>query len=545
MDANFHGQAGRIRAGVQILLVFVAFLCLFVPFAMAQENCVSPERIQTLKSDITSQKPVQENAALKSEILGMKADFASRATQSTTDQQNPKNAVPNSAETGRKPVEIMCSILNVEPWPVSSTVGEDGASAWINLVKNYFSPQLQLDLVPIISAGVDQGQIRKDSELASLIDRLRLKAGQPQLFGTQAVIKDGFLVLSPLQSEERVDAWRSEYGMAPLSNYIRAMQFSYRKPFIRSTAKPSRVATSSPPQQKSNEPNLLIPGSDNDVVKIETSLVTVDVTVYGPTAVKLNKSDFKVYEDGKEQEISVFAAPESPFDIILLLDLSGSTAEKVGLIKKTTKRFVEMKRDTDRVAIVTFADSQTVVSPLEADKTKLLDSVSKIKDYGGSNIWDAEKFALDMLKKDSPAERRKAVVVMTDGVDNALTYQPGFGSKILFADLVEEVRNNSTEIFPIFLNTQGPDSRSDNIYADARRTLQLLANESGGNYYTTKDIGKLNEVYERVLKDVGQVYSLGYEPKNPKRDGSWRSIRVEISGHPDIKVKTRPGYYAK
>jgi VWFA-related protein len=514
--------------------------------ANAQDNCVSAERIETLKSDILSQKPFQQNSVLASEIVQMKTDFANQATPETPNKGLGKKPEPKPAASKQDVVKRMCSILNTEPWPTKSTVGKDGASAWINLVKNYFSFELQRSFLPIISAGVDKDQIDKDSELASLVDRLRLRAGQPQLFGTQAVINNGFLVLSPLQSDEKVDAWRAEYGIPPLNDYIRALQYNYRKPLIRSTARPSRVAISAgSAQQKTNGSNLLVPGTDdNDVVKIETSLVTVDATVYGPILEKLGKSDFKVYENGQEQEINVFAAPESPFDIVLLLDLSGSTAEKVGLIKKTTKRFVEMKRDTDRVAIVTFSDSQTVVSPLETDKTKLLDSVSNIKDYGGSNIWDAEKFALDMLKKDSPPERRKAIVIMTDGVDNALTYEPGFGSKTLFADLVEEVRNNPTEIFPIFLNTQ-VNTYSDGAYADARRTLQLLADESGGNYYTTKDIGKLSEVYERVLKDVGQVYSLGYEPKNPKRDGSWRSIRVEIPSHPDIKVKTRPGYYAK
>jgi len=150
-----------------------------------------------------------------------------------------------------------------------------------------------------------------------------------------------------------------------------------------------------------------------------------------------------------------------------------------------------------------------------------------------------------MLQRDSKPDRRKAVVVMTDGVDNALTYERGAGSKTLYADLIEQVRNNSTAIFPIYLDTQGSGEANAQMYADARRTLQLLADESGGNYYTTKEIGKLSEVYERVLRDVGRVYSLGYEPTNAKRDGSWRTIKVEIQNHPEIKVRARPGYYAK
>jgi VWFA-related protein len=80
---------------------------------------------------------------------------------------------------------------------------------------------------------------------------------------------------------------------------------------------------------------------------------------------------------------------------------------------------------------------------------------------------------------------------------------------------------------------------------DARRTMQLLADESGGTLYTTANLDSLNEVYERVLEDVGRVYCLGYQSKNDKRDGTWRSIRVEIPTHPELKVRSRSGYYAR
>ena len=540
MDANFRKIARRAKQDALIVFVFGAILCL-ANLATAQNVCVSPERIQALKTDIASQKTVTENSALRTEILQMKADLAALSAQDSRD----KSAAPSPEQT-QKAVERMCSILKSEPWPSKSTVGEDGASAWIRLVKTYFSPQLQVALLPVISAGVDKDQIKKDAELASLIDRLRLRAGLPQLFGTQAAANNGFIVISPLLSAEHVDAWRAEYGIVPLRIYIRALQSAYQTPVIWSPVKPARVEVKAETAQPQNGSALLqIGNDDNDVVTVNTSLVTIDATVFGQNLPDLGKSDFKVYEDGKPQDISVFSTPKSPFDIILLLDLSGSTAEKLGLIKKTTKNFIEMKRDVDRVGIVTFSDKQTVVSPLESDKEKLFDSLSKIKDFGGSWVWDAEKFALDMLQRDSTPDRRKAIVVMTDGVDNALTYEPGAGSKTLFADLIEDVRNNSTAIFPIYLNTQEPGELNAQMYADARRTLQLLADESGGNYYTTKDIGKLSEVYERVLRDVGRVYSLGYEPTNGKRNGSWRTIKVEIPGHPEIKVRARTGYYAK
>jgi VWFA-related protein len=335
--------------------------------------------------------------------------------------------------------------------------------------------------------------------------------------------------------------------MGTLRDQIRAMEEQYKMPLIRSTAKAAKIDVPNSEVPAASTDKLLDPGSDENVTKVETSLVTIDAVVYGPPTTKLEKNDFRVYENGEEQEIHVFGAAESPSDIVLLLDLSGSTSDKVGLIRKTTKQFIEMKRDVDRVSIITFAGAQSVVSPLETDKTKLLDRVGKLKDSGESRVWDAINFAIEMLKRESPSDRRKAVVVMTDGVDNSLAFEPGFGSNMLFSELLESVRNNSIALFPIYLDTEGTGSDSVNkrVYADARRTLQLLADDSGGVYYAAKDISNLGEVYERVLKDLGRVYSLGYEPKNSTRDGFWRTIRVEIPGHPEITVRARSGYYAK
>jgi VWFA-related protein len=546
MDANFHSCAVRLHLRMRLLLT-AAFLCVLVIAGLAQEPCsITAERIQALRSGIETLKDPQPNPELRTEILEMRTAQATQARISNT-SGSPAPAPADMAEIVKRAPERVCSILNKQPWPVKSVVGIDGAAAWISLLRSYLPYQTQLSLVPVISAGVDKKEIDKNEDLAFLIDRLRLRGGLAQLFGTQATEDKGFLVLYPLQSEEKVDQWRAEYKLPPLNDYIRALQLTYRKPLIRSTDKVARVTVPTDKSAKqSPAADLLAPGvDDNDVVKVQTSLVTIDATVYGDGRTPLDKKDFKVYENGQQQDITVFGAPESPFDIVLLLDLSGSTENQVGLIKKTTKRFVEMKRDVDRVAIVTFAGQQNLVSPLESDKAKLLDSIGKMKDGGDSRVWDAEKFALDMLNRDSSAGRRKAIVVMTDGADNALTYMPDFGSETLFADLVEEVRDSSVAIFPIFLDTQGPGSDSARVYADARRTLQLLASESGGNYYTADELSDLNEVYGRVLQDMGRVYSLGYEPRDARRDGTWRSIRVELQGHPEIKVRARPGYYAK
>jgi VWFA-related protein len=536
-----------IRTCLTIFLLLIAATA-----AMSQDKCLSAERVATLLGQIKEASNVQVNEALKAEILAIKKEMSAEAAASVVEKSR---ASTNNVGIGKtedpsitavKRSERICQILNSSAWPGKSLVGEEAASAWISLVKTYTSVPQQLDLLPIVSAGLNSGEIAKDSDLASFVDRLRLRVGQPQLFGTQLTEQNGFIVLYPLQSDQNVDGFRKEFGMDPLKDHLRAIQNVYKKLVIRSTLQVKRLpAPNAQTSSARTASDLINSNTDDGVVKVDTSLVTIDATVSGATTPKLGKGDFRIYEDGQEQEITAFDASDSPFDIILLLDLSGSTSNNVGLIKKTTKHFIEMKRNTDRIAIVTFSDRQTVVSPLEADKTKLLDDVSHIKGYGASWVWDAEKFAIDLLKRDSPDGRRKAVVVMTDGIDNGLYFTLGGGSSILFADLVEEIRNNQVSFFPIYLNPGGPESNIGPINENARRTMQLIADESGGTFYTTANLDSLNEVYERVLQDVGRIYSLGYQPKNDKRDGTWRSIKVEIPNHPELKVRARSGYYAK
>ena len=105
----------------------------------------------------------------------------------------------------------------------------------------------------------------------------------------------------------------------------------------------------------------------------------------------------------------------------------------IAWIKKSTRRFIEVKRPVDRVAVVTFSDTQTIVSDLESDKEKLLARIKDLDGGGGSLVWDSIKFAQNMLEKGSSEGRRRAIVVMTDGLDNSLTFEVRSGSKISFA----------------------------------------------------------------------------------------------------------------
>src|SRR5262249_59255012 len=132
----------------------------------------------------------------------------------------------------------------------------------------------------------------------------------------------------------------------------------------------------------------------------------------------------------------------------------------------------------DRLAIVTFTDTPTIVSTLTEDRAKLIEAVKNIGGTGASYVWDALKFTLDQVIGAKTLERRRAVVFMTDGVDNALG-GGGLGSTISFADLVEAVRGSGALIFSFYLGTEhderGGWGSAGRRYINGRRNLALLS----------------------------------------------------------------------
>ena len=198
----------------------------------------------------------------------------------------------------------------------------------------------------------------------------------------------------------------------------------------------------------------------------------------------------------------------------------------------------------DRVAIVTFSDQPTVLSPLTLDREQLAASIGKMDDEGGSRIWDAVRFVLDNVIGPRTAERRRAVVLMSDGLDGSLIRFTSAGSKTTFADLLEQVRQTDTLIVPIQLDNSFGSFMAGQ-FENAQRTMNLLAEESGGSYYKARKLSDLNGVYEQVINDLGKVYSLGYKPKTVTDELTWRSVEVTILNRPDLVARTRPGYYAQ
>ena len=294
-----------------------------------------------------------------------------------------------------------------------------------------------------------------------------------------------------------------------------------------------------------------------ETIRIDSDLVDLKVSVLGQTATvssqALTQKDFAVFEDGKPQDIEFFAAADAPFDLVLLLDLSGSTPKKLKMIRDSAKRFVDAARPVDRIALVTFTDRPALYSSFTLDRKKLKKAIDSMDEaFGGTNFWDALNYVLTDMVVQGPTSHRSAIVVMTDGIDNALEGVPGEGSTITFEALLENIRNSESLIFPIYLDTEAEIVKqykrlhvSKENFATARHQLSEIATACATTMYKATKLSDLDQAYGQVVRDLSTVYSIGYRPSNSSPDGKWRSVEVKILDHPDLIARTKRGYYAK
>lgn len=541
---GMRGTCVRITIALLLLTGFSA-----AQSAVVQEKCLQPGKLVEIRNKLAGSEESPRNGPLGEEILQAATRLTNLARAAKAETAAGKTAQAELDTFSKAWAGRVCTILNTNGWPRKAAVGRDGSERFLFIIHQTLSRTQQLEVYPVIADAFQQMELEGSEVLASFVDRLRLAIGRKQLYGSQAYVRDGFLVMAPIENIAGVDKRRAAFGLTSLRAYERDLEIEFRQPLIRMV---SEAPLPTIQQNRAAENAVSKLGDLVDeipVINVETAFVSLDVIVPEAAAsgsASLEKSDFQLFDSGKKIEIETFARAEAPFDIVLLLDLSGSTSDKVGLIRKSTRRFVEMKRANDRVAVVAFHDTQLIVSELEADKAVLLERIKKIEGRGGSNIWGSIKFGLDMLDQESAGGRRKAIVLMSDGADNQLAFFRTLTRHLSFADLVEAVQRSNAAIFPIYLDTEDRnDLGSRRVYSQARQTLSYLAEQSAGNMYSAKKLDDVAEIYDRVLKDVGTVYTLGFTPDVESGSPQWRELRVEIPSRPNLKLKHRPGYLTR
>lgn len=292
--------------------------------------------------------------------------------------------------------------------------------------------------------------------------------------------------------------------------------------------------------------------ADEDAIVLKAALVNLNVSVTnrsGAALANLKKEDFEVAENSVPQKIEFFQPTTAPFNLVLALDLSGSIKDKLDVVKSAALRFVDVLSPQDKVAVVTFTDEIRVVSQLTSDREELKRRIKAVdRSQGGTAFYEALWFALlDTLR--GTRGQRNAIVVMTDGVDSSLDRYNPMQSRVSFSQLARRLEESDVTVFPIYLDTEYEEvfergNSSSEAYAIARDQLERIGELTGGQTFKAEKVGDLSGVYKQVAAAIRTVYSVGYYPTNPERDGTFRRVRVGVN-RADAAVRTRKGYYAK
>lgn len=294
-------------------------------------------------------------------------------------------------------------------------------------------------------------------------------------------------------------------------------------------------------------------GADGELVlKVETNLVTIPVSVIDRNGIyvpDLSQSDFKIYEDGKEQAITYFGSTDKPFTVILLLDTSPSTAYRIEEIQNAALAFIDQLKPQDKVMVVEFDGNIHVLTEATNDRSRLTKAVKRA-DFGfGTSLYDSVNFALK--KRLAGVEGRKAIVLFTDGVDTS-SGKADYDSTL---DLAEE---SDALIFPIYYNTF--EANRDGIfsprpgeeiemqpataeeYALGAKYLSELAGYTGGRVFRPESTPNgLKSAFEGIAEELRRQYNLGYIPDDDGTPGQRKSIKVRVD-RPNLVVRARDSY---
>lgn len=292
---------------------------------------------------------------------------------------------------------------------------------------------------------------------------------------------------------------------------------------------------------------------DEESVKLNSSLVNLNVSATNRSGVaiaSLTKEDFNIYENGEKQEVEFFAPSSAPFNLVLVLDLSGSIKEKLDMVKSAALKFVDSVSKNDKVAVLTFTDKVRVVSQLTENRELVKKRIKAIeRPDGGTAFYEAMWFALtDTLR--GTRGQRNAVVVMTDGVDSSMDRNYPSETRVTFERLAQRLEESDALVFPIYLDTEYDDvyntafNNLAEVYAIARMQLERLAEITGGTSYRAEQVSDLAGVYKQIVLGLRTIYSVGYYPTKSERDGTYRRVQVRVD-RPDVAVRSRRGYYAK
>lgn len=245
----------------------------------------------------------------------------------------------------------------------------------------------------------------------------------------------------------------------------------------------------------------------------------------------MKESDFTVYENGVEREVTKVVPTSEPFNLVLLLDVSGSVEERIEFIRKAARDFLNTASPQDRIAIISFRDDIQVISDFTTDRKLLSRKLDEIDAGGGTAYYDALGYVLADTLKQLRGERT-AIVVLSDGDDNK--------SFVPFPAILEAITESGALIYPLYVpsglipetSVPKPEVTIDplrtrylTLTTRAHEEGQKLATASGGVYYPIRHLQELQRAYDDVVVQLRTAYTITY------------ASNMTPAGNPRVRVR--------
>jgi Ca-activated chloride channel homolog len=292
------------------------------------------------------------------------------------------------------------------------------------------------------------------------------------------------------------------------------------------------------PQPSAGQHQYPVADQDNNVIRQNTSLVVVNVSVTDKQYRQiggLNKEHFEVFEDKVRQQIEFFSDDDKPASIGVIFDLSGSMNNKIDRARDAVKAFFDTCHDQDDFFLVGFNERARLLAEL-SDGQSVLDRLALAEPRGQTALYDAAYLGVEKVKEGRHDKR--ALLIVSDGQDNASRYNYGELRKLL--------KEADVQVYCIGILEEGADAGSV-LDRQGQLILEELARTTGGMAFFPSSYGELEDSVTRIALTLRHQYSIGYVPFNEQRDGKWRKIKVRVHaprGLPSLTVRAKEGYYA-
>jgi|ERR1035438_2681627 VWFA-related protein len=275
-------------------------------------------------------------------------------------------------------------------------------------------------------------------------------------------------------------------------------------------------------------------------IRVDTTLVLIPVTVTDPMnrfVTGLEKENFKVFEDKKEQEISQFSSEDAPLSAGVIFDCSGSMGHKLEKSRLAVSEFFKTANPEDEFFLIQFNDTANLVQPFTQNLEEIQNRLTFTFSRGRTALLDAVFLGLHTMKR--AKNPRKALLIISDGGDN--------NSRYTEAEIKNLVREADVQIYAIGIYEEGPARSRSPEESAGPALLATIAEQTGGRQYEVDNLNELPDVAAKIGVELRNQYVLGYSPQNLDRDGKYRHVVVKVippRGLPLLRPFWRLGYYA-